>query len=135
MLDPVIRNTFRKPEKICNQNQIDSLFKEGRSLKSGQFRLLFIETLEARKYPIQLLIAVPKKNLRHAVDRNRMKRLIREAYRLSKHTILETYLKAGKQCDIAVIFTGKQCVSFTETSTTINELLDRLIRTHEKNSE
>lgn len=135
MLNPGIRNTFRKQEKICSQTQIDRLFKDGRALKSGLFRLLFVETPEDRPHPVQMLIAVPKKNLRNAVDRNRMKRLIREAYRLNKNKIRETYLKAGKHCDIAVIFTGKQCVSFTETSTTINELLDRLILTHEQNSE
>jgi ribonuclease P protein component len=135
MLRSVIRNTFRKPEKICNQKQIDSLFKEGKSLKSGLFRLLYIETEAKGASPVQLLIAVPKKNLRHAVTRNRMKRLIREAYRVSKHKLIDTYSKAGKHCDIAVIFMGKECVSQSETSTAINELLDRLILTNEKNSE
>lgn len=134
MLNSVIRNTFRKKEKICSQKQIDRLFKEGMTLKSGHFRLLFVETGEFMQSPVQLLIAVPKKNLRHAVYRNRMKRLIREAYRLSKHKILETYLKAEKHCDIAVIYTGKQNVTYAETYTAINELLDRLILINEKNS-
>jgi ribonuclease P protein component len=135
MLSAVKRNTFRKPEKICNQNQIDVLFKEGKSLKSGLFRMLFVETEPPGKSPVQVLIAVPKKNLRHAVDRNRMKRLIREAYRLSKHKILEEYSKAGKHMDIAIIFMGKQCVSQAETSAAINVLLDRLMVRNEKNSE
>jgi len=135
MLSTAKRNTFRKPEKICNQNQIDALFKEGKSLKSGLFRLLFVETETTGKVPVQVLIAVPKKNLRHAVDRNRMKRLIREAYRLSKHLILDEYSKAGKHLDIAIIFMGKQCVSQSDTLTAINVLMDRLIVTHEKNSE
>ena len=135
MPDSVIKNTFRKPEKICNQNQIDRLFKEGRSLKSGQFRMLYIESQEAEREPLQVLIAIPKRNLRHAVSRNRMKRLVREAYRMNKHKILEIYTKAGKSCDIAFIFTGKQCISQQETSSAIIELLDRLIRAHEKNSE
>lgn len=132
MLNSVIRNTFRKPEKICNQNQIDSLFKDGKSLKSGLFRLLYVETELTGKIPVQVLIAVPKKNLRHAVDRNRMKRLIREAYRVSKHNLLEEFSKAGKHLDIAVIFMGKQCVSQSDTLTAINVLLDRLLLTHEK---
>jgi ribonuclease P protein component len=135
MPDSVIRNTFRKPEKICSQNQIDPLFKSGRSLKSGLFRLLYIETESTGQPPVQVLIAVPKKNLRHAVTRNRMKRLIREAYRMNKYKVVDFYTKAGKHCDIAVIFTGKQCVSQSDTHMAINELLDRLIRTHEKNPE
>lgn len=135
MLSSVKRNTFRKPEKICNQNQIDNLFKEGKSLKSGLFKLIFVETNIIGKPPVQVLIAVPKKNLRHAVDRNRMKRLIREAYRLSKHNILAKYSYAEKHLDIAFIFMGKQCVSQLDTLTAINVLLDRLIGKHEKNSE
>lgn len=135
MLSSIKTNTFRKPEKICNQNQIDHLFKDGKSLKSGLFRVLFVETEAPGKSPVQLLIAVPKKSLRHAVDRNRMKRLIREAYRLSKHKILDAYSKAGKHLDIAVIFMGKQCVSQADTLTAINVLLDRLLYTHEKSSE
>jgi len=135
MLSSVKTNTFRKPEKICNQNQIDNLFNNGRSFRSGLFKLVFIEIDTIQKMPVQVLIAVPKKNLRHAVDRNRMKRLIREAYRLSKHKILDEYSKAGKHLDIAFIFLGKQPVSQAETITAINFLLDRLINKHEKNSE
>lgn len=135
MLSSVKRNTFRKPERICNQNQIDSLFKDGKSLKSGLFKLIYVENDTSGKSPVQILIAVPKKNLRHAVDRNRMKRLIREAYRLSKHKILDEYSYAEKHLDIAVIFMGKQCVSQSDTLTAINVLLDRLIGKHEKNPE
>lgn len=97
--------------------------------------MLILETETGKKPPVQVLIAVPKKNLRHAVDRNRMKRLIREAYRLSKHPISNEYSKAGKHLDIAFIFMGKQCINQAETITAINVLLDRLIDTHEKTSE
>ncbi len=135
MLNTIKRNTFRKPEKICNPNQIELLFKEGKSIRSGLFRLIYLETEAKETSPVQLLIAVSKKNLRLAVTRNRMKRLIREAYRMSKHKLLTVFTAAGKHCDIAIVFTGKQCVSQSETHIAINELLDRLILTHEKNSE
>ena len=135
MLSSLKRNTFRKSEKICNQKQIDNLFKDGKSLKSGLFRMLYLETETQGAAPVQLLIAVPKKNLRYAVTRNRMKRLIREAYRLCKHKLIDTYTNAGKHCDIAVVFIGKQCETQAETPIAINEMLNRLIHTHEKNSE
>jgi ribonuclease P protein component len=135
MFNLVTRNTFRKAEKICNQKQIDLLFKEGKSLKSGLFRLLYLETEAKEGAAVQVLIAVPKKNLRHAVSRNRMKRLIREAYRHSKHELVDACVKAGKHCDVAIIFMGKQCISQAETTMTINELLNRLTVVYEKTSD
>jgi ribonuclease P protein component len=127
------RNTFRKPEKICSQKQIDSLFAQRKSISNGLFRLIYLESDTSTKTPVQLLIAVPKKNLRHAVDRNRMKRLIREAYRLNKHELVDFYSRYGKRCDIALIFSGKQCITQAETLAAIKGLLNRLILVHEKN--
>jgi ribonuclease P protein component len=133
MLNSLIRNTFRKPEKICNQKQIDTLFASGKSFAAGQFRLIYIQTDKKAKPFIQVLIAVSKKNIRHAVNRNRMKRLIREAYRVSKHKLTDKVESTSKHYDIAIVFTGKQCVSQSETLSAINVLLDRLIQVHEKN--
>jgi len=129
------RNTFRKAEKLCSQIQIDKLFAEGKSFASGNFRLIYLESDVSKYAPVQVLIAVPKKQQRFAVNRNRMKRLIRESYRLCKHKLLDIYVNERIHCDIAFIFNGKKCVSQAETFTAINVLLDRLILTHEKNSE
>ncbi len=131
----VKRNTFRKPEKICSQKQIDLLFTQRKSFSNGLFRLIYLESVASTKPPVQILIAVPKKNLRHAVDRNRMKRLVREAYRLQKHDLVELYQRIEKHCDIALVFTGKQCISQAETLTAIKGLLSRLILVHEKNTQ
>jgi len=127
--------TFRKAEKLCSQTQIDKLFSAGKSLSSRHFRLVYIERDSWTNPAVKILIAVPKKNLKHAVDRNRMKRLIREAYRNNKNRLLEMYHNSGKNCDVALIFTGKQCISQQETLIAIIELLDRFIHTHEKNTE
>jgi len=135
MPDSVIRNTFRKAEKLCSQVHIDSLFSEGKVLVSSQFRLIYLMTEASGNPAAIVLIAVPKKKLKLAVTRNRMKRLIREAYRLNKHKLLESIANSGKQCEIAFIFTGKKCITQQETHVAINDLLDRLIRTNEKISE
>ena len=134
MPDPENRNLFRKSERICHQNQIDKLFKEGKSLKSGFLRLLYVESDDNGPPQVQVLIAAPKKMLRLAVQRNQMKRRIREAYRKFKHPLIEDYAKRLKHLDIAIVFNGKQCVSQAETNTAIITLLDRLKSIYEKHT-
>ncbi len=135
MPDSGKRYTFRKPERICNQNQIDKLFKEGKWIRVSSFRLLALESESNRQTQVQILIAVPKKSLRRAVDRNRMKRLIREAYRLNKQRLTDSYSSSGKHCDIAIVFNGRQCISQSETTTAIIGILERLISVNEKHSD
>ncbi|MEI8048237.1 MAG: ribonuclease P protein component [Bacteroidota bacterium] len=135
MLNTVKKNTFRKQEKICSQKQIDKLFAQRKSITAGPFRMIFLESEGSSLPAVQVLIAIPKKNIKLAVNRNRMKRLVREAYRMNKHTILELYESIGKHCDIAFVFTGRKCISQPETIAAINELLSRLKVTYEKRSE
>lgn len=135
MPSSVKRNTFRKAEKLCSQKEIDRIFSEGKSLSQSQFRLLYLETEANEQPPVKVLIAVPKKKLKLAVHRNRMKRLIREAYRMGKHKFLEVISQSGKHYDLAFIFTGNKCITQKDTHIAINGMLDRLILINEKNPE
>lgn len=135
MNQAVNRYTFNKKEKLCSKIQIEKLFSEGKSLVTNRFRLLYLETTSVIQPQVRVLIAVPKRNIKHAVNRNRMKRLIREAYRLNKHKLTEMYAAAGKDCNIAFLFTGKACISQQETAAAIFDLLNRLIDANEKNPE
>ena len=135
MISSVTRKTFRKAERLCSQKDIDRIFSEGQVISANTIRLVYVETELPKLPPVKVLIAVPKKKLRLAVSRNRMKRLIREAYRKHKQKVVEYYSGVGRHCDIAFIFTGNECITYEETIVAINQLLDRLILTHEKNSE
>lgn len=82
--------TFRKRERMVSNLLIEALFDSGRSRSVSAFPLRAVfRTTERREgsAPVQVLISVPKKRFRHAVDRNRVKRQIREAYRHHKELL------------------------------------------------
>ena len=83
----VQRSTFRKRERIASLKMIETLFGGGCSQSVAAFPLRAVYMLTERQTgdaPVQLLISVPKKRFKHAVDRNRVKRQIREAFRQHK---------------------------------------------------
>ena len=94
--------TFKKPEHLCLQRDIDALFNEAdASAASFPLRAVWRAVTYTNGPTAQVLVSVSKKKLRHAVDRNRAKRQMREAYRLNKH-LLQT--PEGRQLHIAFIW-------------------------------
>lgn len=86
-----MRHKFSKAEHLCLQRDIDQLFTAGaRSAVSFPLRAIVrTHPYEGKGAKVQVLISVAKRRLRHAVDRNRAKRQIREAYRLNKEILWE----------------------------------------------
>jgi len=76
--------SFPKKEKLKSRKLIEQLFAEGKSVKVRNVKLLFLETELPKDTPFKVGVTVPKKNFKSAVKRNRIKRLLREAYRLNK---------------------------------------------------
>ena len=82
--------TFRKRERMVSNLLIEALFDSGKSRSVSAFPLRAVFQTTARREgssPVQVLISVPKKRFHHAVDRNRVKRQIREAYRHHKELL------------------------------------------------
>ena len=99
---------FRKRERLVSLRLIDELFGGGhsRSVAAFPLRAVFMQRPRgAHDEPLQMLISVPKKFFHHAVDRNRVKRQVREAWRLHKSLLAEA-LASDKQLLIAFVWTS-----------------------------
>lgn len=97
-------HTFRKPEHLCRQKEIDELFGAGSSsFTAYPVRATFRRTEHTAGPPVKVLLSVAKRRLHHAVERNRAKRQLREAYRLQKQLLTES-LPEGTGLNIAFIW-------------------------------
>lgn len=82
-------NYFRKEERLCNKRHINALYQNGSSFFLYPFKVVFLPCEEIA-VPVQVLISVPKRRFKRAVDRNLLKRRIRESYRLRKSSFIST---------------------------------------------
>jgi len=80
----LMRFSFPRKEKLKSKKLIDQLFVEGKSVSNYPIKLIYLKTELPFEVPIQAGVTVPKKNFKSAVKRNRIKRLMRESYRLNK---------------------------------------------------
>lgn len=90
------------------------------------FRVLFKEAEVAEEPSVRFLVSVSKRKLKHAVDRNRVKRLVREAYRLNKHLLSEA-VPDGSAIHLALIWIPSEILSFEKVNQKMYTTLRRLI--------
>jgi ribonuclease P protein component len=105
------QNTFPKEQRLCGKNAIDLLYAEGKAFLSFPFRIVF-RTTQKEETPPRCLITVPKKRFKHAVDRNYIKRQIRETYRTNKHELFDVLAEKDYQLDFAISFIGEKVADY-----------------------
>ena len=101
-------NTFGKNERITHRDAIGELFASGRSFQQYPLKVIYMPVESSAGPAVQVLIAVPKKKFKRAVDRNRIRRMIREAYRLNKKGLLDLVGRSGKNLRIGFVFIGNE---------------------------
>jgi ribonuclease P protein component len=102
------RFLFPKKERLCSRKAIETIFESGKAINESPLRFLWTESSAEDKIPLKIAISVPKRNFKRAVDRNKIKRQIREAYRLNKHKVLTRIENTGRKFSGIIIYTGKE---------------------------
>ena len=119
---------FQKQERIVSQKLIEELFGGGQSHTLAAFPLRAVymqQERQDRSEPVKVLISVPKKRFHHAVDRNRVKRQIREAYRRHKSLIVDQ-VPPSQMLVIAFVWLSDQLQPSTIVDSRVKNLLERI---------
>jgi len=82
---------------------------------------------DAKKPPLQAGFAAGSRNFKTAVDRNRIKRLAREAWRLQKNGLKEELTKQKRSMNVFLIYTGKELPVYSEVSSTVKKIVEKLL--------
>ena len=117
---------LKKDEKLCSRTAVDLLFGEGKSLMAFPLRAAY--RLRPRgEHPVQFLISIPKKRIRHAVGRVTLRRRVREAYRLNRRELLQAPLgETGWGVDIAFVYLDSSLAPYSVINEKMISLLNRI---------
>jgi len=119
-----MKHTFGKEERLKSKKIIEKLYAEGNSVKCFPLRMMYLQTEHTSNFPAQAGVSVPKRNFKNAVDRNRIKRLMRETYRLQKQII---YKNLDKPYVFMISFLGKEEWNFDDIYQKMEKLLTLFI--------
>ena len=117
---------FPKQERLCSETRINELFLSGESFMSYPVRVVWLAFKSDQNPEIQVVMSVPKKKLKHAVDRNRVKRLLREAYRLNKKVFREQAISFGFSLHIAFIWIPSEVLEYPKVEKKMKDALAKL---------
>lgn len=121
--DTCIDVSLPKTERLNSKKKIDALFTKGASFYFYPFSIKFLALTEPQIASHQMMASVSKRNFKKAVDRNRVKRLIREAYRLNKYQLKD----ASQYYAIAYIYTAKEVHDFRFVEKKLRGSIGRLL--------
>lgn len=121
-----MRQTFKKFERLRSKKQIDKLFAEGDSFFIYPFKVIYLVEKNLDVDHPQVLISVSKSRFKKAVDRNLIKRRIRESYRKNKSYLCQSCQSKNITLLLSLIYTGKTILSYAEIEKKIILILQRL---------
>lgn len=135
--------TLGKTERLKSRKQIQLLFTQGKSFSLPPFRVYYnfdspnskltaIGTQTGSERAVAFAVGVSSRNFKRSTDRNRMKRLIRESWRLQKNELQAKLKEDGKQLNVFFIYTGKELADFESIKKATAAVIQKLLRMQEK---
>ncbi|WP_338081521.1 ribonuclease P protein component [Aestuariivivens sediminis] len=127
VLTQLMAYTFPKKEKLKSKTLIEQLFLEGKSVSAFPLRLVYLETPLKMDVQMQIGVSVSKRHFKKAVDRNRIKRLIREVYRLHK---TDYFNNITTQCALMILYIGKDKPTYSLIETKMKQLMANFLKNY-----
>ena len=123
--------TLGKAERLKSRKAIEQLFNSGKSFVVSPYRVMFVVT---KTGSLQFGAGVSAKNFKRAVDRNRIKRLTREAYRLQKIPLEQHLKKQRRGIHLFVTYTGMTLPEYAVVYNSMQRILNKLLKIPDENS-
>jgi len=120
-------NSFPKSEHLCGEKRIARLFTQGDAFIAYPLRVVYLLEPKKDTETVSVMVNVPKKRFKRAVKRNRLKRLMREAYRLNKQEITAKLSEKELQMHIAFNYVSDDELDFAQVEKKMKVALFRLI--------
>lgn len=103
---------FTKDERLSSKKAIEAVFGSGNSLTAFPFKLLWNNKNEDSDYPAKVVFIIPKKNFKRAVDRNKVRRRLKEIYRLNKAAWYECLKSKKLSIELAILYLPKDILEY-----------------------
>lgn len=117
--------TLSKNERLKKRKLIEQLFTSGKSFSVFPFKIIYLITSISEDV-LQAGFGVSRRNFKKAVDRNRIRRLTKEAYRLQKQQLKNRLKEQNRQLAVFLIYTGKELPDYTTVSEKLKVILNKL---------
>lgn len=126
--------SYGKEEKLKSRKLLDQLFQQGKTFSIFPLKVFYMLPAEALDFPVKTGVGASSRHFKKAVDRNRIKRILREAYRTEKLPLHDFLNMQNKQVAIFILYIDKVLPEYEKIKTTMPLVLEKLIKKLHENA-